>query len=197
MAGKIYTDGEALRAVRASILRCAEAFQNAQNDFSLCFEQMNRQIDNRLHALAREAERCAEKKRSVGQRIENKNNGRTDSFVCDACGTRMMLKVYGDTTHCRACSGTMHRVYTDGEYNQSKLESQQLDQQLQRLETETEQTAAEYSRLRQHQDAIMQLLTLGGSEDPQTSVAFIEHSLQLLEDYQSVLIDAGVVKKNR
>lgn len=36
----------------------------------------------------------------------------TDTFVCDTCGCRMMLKILGDKTHCRAdgCNGTMRRV---------------------------------------------------------------------------------------
>jgi len=36
----------------------------------------------------------------------------TDSFVCDKCGCRMILKIYGDSTPCKAdgCDGTMHRV---------------------------------------------------------------------------------------
>lgn len=36
----------------------------------------------------------------------------TDSFVCNKCGTRMILKVYGDTKPCNqaGCTGIMHRV---------------------------------------------------------------------------------------
>lgn len=35
----------------------------------------------------------------------------SDTFVCDTCETRMILKVYGDSTPCRVygCDGTMHR----------------------------------------------------------------------------------------
>lgn len=35
----------------------------------------------------------------------------SDTFVCDTCGCRMILKIYGDTTPCRAnsCNGTMRR----------------------------------------------------------------------------------------
>lgn len=36
----------------------------------------------------------------------------SDTFVCDKCGLRMILKIYGDTTPCRDenCNGTMRRV---------------------------------------------------------------------------------------
>lgn len=35
----------------------------------------------------------------------------SDTFKCDTCGTRMILKIYGDSTSCRAedCNGTMYR----------------------------------------------------------------------------------------
>lgn len=35
----------------------------------------------------------------------------SDTFKCDTCGHRMILKVYGDSTPCRieGCSGTMYR----------------------------------------------------------------------------------------
>ena len=36
----------------------------------------------------------------------------SDTFVCNTCGARMFLKVWGDETPCRVdgCSGTMKRV---------------------------------------------------------------------------------------
>lgn len=35
----------------------------------------------------------------------------SDTFLCDTCGARMILKIYGNTTSCRisGCSGTMRR----------------------------------------------------------------------------------------
>lgn len=36
----------------------------------------------------------------------------SDSFVCNKCGCRMILKVMGNSTSCKVsgCSGTMYRV---------------------------------------------------------------------------------------
>lgn len=36
----------------------------------------------------------------------------SDTFVCDRCGLRMILKIYGNSTSCRNddCNGTMYRV---------------------------------------------------------------------------------------
>ena len=45
MAGKVHTDSEALYAVRSAIAKFAGSFQEAQDGFSQCFEQMNYQID--------------------------------------------------------------------------------------------------------------------------------------------------------
>ncbi len=35
----------------------------------------------------------------------------SDTFMCDTCDARMILKVYGDSTPCRVsgCDGTMYR----------------------------------------------------------------------------------------
>ncbi|MBQ2758371.1 MAG: hypothetical protein IJE93_01230 [Clostridia bacterium] len=35
----------------------------------------------------------------------------SDTFLCDKCGLRMLLKIRGDSTSCRndSCNGTMYR----------------------------------------------------------------------------------------
>jgi hypothetical protein len=53
------------------------------------------------------------KKRSKDLRILkaiNKMYFSSDTFVCDRCGNRKFLKIYGDTAPCNECGGTMRRV---------------------------------------------------------------------------------------
>lgn len=230
MAGKVHTDSEALYAVRSAITKFAGQFQTAQNDFSQCFEQMDYQVEDHIRRLESEINSCIEEKsdlqrqvekceeeKSVAEREQSQHrNGKTDSFVCDRCGTRMMLKVYGDTTSCKSssgCGGTMHRVFNDGEYHRYNVEIQQLEEKRKQLleriaeldkfiekkEEAKGDASINYSNLRMHQQSIMSLLSFGSGEDPETAVAFIDKALTSLGDYQTVTfdVDDGNVKKKR
>ena len=220
MAGKVHTDSEALYAVRSAITKFAGSFQEAQGTFSQCFEQMNYQVEDHIRKLDSDIESCEEEKRVLQRQVEEceekqstaqreqsqHQNGRTDSFVCDRCGTRMMLKVYGDSTTCKSssgCSGTMHRFFNDGEYHRLNVEIQQLEDKKKRLQeiiADLEKrivlqrkaradTAQNYSDLQMHQQSIMSLLVFGSGEDPETAVAFIDKALVSLGDYQAVGFD--------
>lgn len=229
MAGKVHTDSEALYAVRSAITKFAGSFQEAQGNFSQCFEQMNYQVEDHIRMLDSDIESCEEEKRVLQRQVEEceekqstaqreqsqHQNGRTDSFVCDRCGTRMMLKVYGDSTSCKSssgCSGTMHRFFNDGEYHRLNVEIQQLEDKKKRLQEgiadldkrivlqrkARDDTAQNYSDLQMHQQSIMSLLVFGSGEDPETAVAFIDKALASLGDYQAVGfdVDGGIEKKN-
>jgi len=219
MAGKVHTDSEALYAVRSAITKFAGSFQEAQSGFSQCFEQMNYQIDDfqrqmrvakeecveEKRSLEREIEDCEERKAEAERKKESNKSGSTDSFVCrnEACGIRMMLKVYGDTTTCKSCGGTMHRVYTGGEYNRYNSEAYQLEQRIAKLKRQVveleekikklEDTEEEISDKRNafqaQQASIMSLLIFGSGEDPETAVAFIDKAIASLGDYQAVGFD--------
>lgn len=220
MAGKVHTDSEALYAVRSAITKFAGSFQEAQGNFSQCFEQMNYQVEDHIRMLDSDIESCEEEKRVLQRQVEEceekqstaqreqsqHQNGRTDSFVCDRCGTRMMLKVYGDSTSCKSssgCSGTMHRFFNDGEYHRLNVEIQQLEEKKRQLqeriaalderigkrEAAKGRTEKNYSVLQMHQQSIMSLLVFGSGEDPETAVAFIDKALASLGDYQAVGFD--------
>lgn len=220
MAGKVHTDSEALYAVRSAITKFAGSFQEAQGSFSQCFEQMNYQVEDHIrmldsdiesceeekHALQRQVEECEDKQSTAKREQSQHQNGRTDSFVCDRCGTRMMLKVYGDSTSCKSssgCGGTMHRVFNDGEYHRLNVEIQQLedkkkqlqeriavlDERIGKQETAKGRSVQNYSELQMHQQLIMSLLVFGSGEDPETAVAFIDKALASLGDYQAVGFD--------
>jgi predicted nucleic acid-binding Zn-ribbon protein len=228
MAGKVHTDSEALYAVRSAITKFASSFQEAQGSFAQCFEQMNYQVENYIRMLDSDIESCEEKKRALQRQIEEceekqstaqkeqsqHQNGRTDSFVCDRCGTRMMLEVYGDSTSCKSssdCSGIMHRFFDDGEYHRLNAEIQQLedkkkqlqerivalDERIDKQEAVKGITVQNYSELQMHQQSIMSLLVFGSGEDPETAVAFIDKALASLGDYQAVGfdVDGGIEKK--
>ncbi len=220
MTTKIHTDSEALYAIRDAIIKFAGSMQEARSDFSQSFEQMNDQIVDhieRLRTVTEGLERekrnvesvisaCEDQKREAERNRDRTREGSTDSFVCrnDACGVRMMLKVRGDTTVCRSCGGTMHRVYTGGEYNRYNTEAAQLGEKITKLQEkvrdladqirkkadEIEDVKSEFSRLRAHQEAIITLLTFSGNTDPETVVAFIGKVLGNLDDYRSVSLSA-------
>ena len=51
-------------------------------------------------------------KKPITKLIVPKGKCNSDTFLCDTCGTRMILKIYGNSTPCKAsggCSGTMYR----------------------------------------------------------------------------------------
>lgn len=227
MAGKVHTDSEALYAVRSAIAKFAGSFQEAQGNFSQCFERMNYQIEDYMRMLDSDIESCEEEKRVLQRQVEeceekqltaqseqsHHQNGRTDSFVCDRCKTRMMLKIYGDSTSCKSssgCSGTMHRVFNDGDYNRLNVEIQQLeekkrqlqeritdlDERIRKREADKGRVETNSSELQMHQQSIMSLLVFGSGEDPETAVAFIDKALVNLGDYQGVTFDSDISSSN-
>ena len=70
MAGKVHTDSEALYAVRSAITKFAGSFQEAQGNFSQCFEQMNYQVEDRIRMLDSDIESCEEEKRVLQRQVE-------------------------------------------------------------------------------------------------------------------------------
>lgn len=56
-------------------------------------------------------EMVMKEKQSKRKLIIPKCKCNSDTFKCDTCGIRMILKVYGDSTYCRGdnCNGTMYR----------------------------------------------------------------------------------------
>ena len=222
MAGKVHTDSEALYAVRSAITKFAGSFQEAQSSFSQCFEQMNYQVEDYIRMLDSDIESCEEEKRTIQRQVEEcedkqsaakreqsqNQNGRTDSFICEKCGTRMMLKVQGNITSCKSgsgCNGTMRRFFNDGEYHRLNVEIQQLEDKKKQLQEKIadideridKQKVAKgkaeknYSELQMHQQSIMSLLVFGSGEDPETAVAFIDKALASLGDYQAVGFDVN------
>ena len=217
MARKVHTDSEALYAIRSAITKIDESFQEAQGSFSQCFEQMNYQVEDYIRKLESDIESCKKEKRSLQRQVEEiaeqqskvkkeqsqHHNERTDSFICDQCKTRMILKVYGDSIGCKSnsgCHGTMHRLLNAGEYQRYNVESQQiedmkkqlqeriakLDEYIAKQESTKDRLVLHYARLQTHQQYIMDLLVFGDGEDPETVIAFIDKALVSLSDYQAV-----------
>lgn len=228
MAEKIHTDGEALYAVGNAVIRFTESFQNARNDFLQCFEQMNSQVDHHLRMLRNDVEDSLEEKRRLERELEGRDDraaaaksamsrcqeNKTDSFICDVCGTRMMLLIPGNTTRCKSesgCSGTMHRYFNNSEYYryQSELQSlaeqkrqlqekiEQLEEHIRILEESDRRVSADYSDLQMHEENIMSLMEFGSGEDPETAAAYINRALMLLGDYQAVSFDTGGITQQK
>jgi len=221
MAGKVHTDSEALYAIRSAITKFADDIQTSQSDFYNRFEGMNYQIEDHLRDVRNQQEKLIEKKRSidtqkeelveqkqsVDSQMNKKKDGRTDSFVCDICNTKMMLKVYGDETSCKSsngCNGKMHRVFIDSEYQKYKMASDQLEKKIESLEiekgkiekkikdleTEEKEITYGYDQLQKRQQEIIGLLNFGTDSNPETTVGFIDKAIASIGVYQSVSFDA-------
>lgn len=230
MAGKVHTDSEALYAVRGAIIRFADDFQNSQSNFANCFERLNNQIgdyirstENKLDVLSEEKskvdcqlEELEEQKRIVDNQINQMNDGRTDSFACDTCPTRMMLKVMGDTTPCKSsgCNGTMHRVFNNSERHKYQVtngqisekikyllqQKEDLQKQISNLESEQKECINLNNEFHKQQDVIMAMMALDSNVDTDSTISFIDNAIKNLVDYQSVTFDIdaeGEKKKTR
>jgi len=220
MAGKVHTDSEALYAVRAAIIRFADCIQNSQSNFVNCFEKLNNQIgdysrnieialdelSDEIRKVDCQLDELDEQKRIVGNQINQATDGRTDSFACDTCPTRMMLKVTGDATPCKSssgCNGTMHRVFNNSERHKYQVAKEQisekekyllqqkeyLQKQLINIKSEQEECSALKNQFLRQQDAIMSLMMLDSSTDVDSTISFIDNAIKSLDDYQAVTFD--------
>lgn len=204
MPEKLYTDSKALYSVRNAITKFADDIRKSQDDFSQCFERMNCQIEDYLRQLHDRVDEYLEEKQFINRKMETIKDGRSDSFVCDVCGERMILKEYGDSTKCkssRGCNGIMHRVFNDAEYNKYKTQAYQIEEKIKMLEEEIERVSAEYLKLENLQESVISLLTFKCGDDPETVVNFIDKALSRLDDYHLIKIsnedtEGGIRKDN-
>ncbi len=223
MAGKIHTDSEALYAIRNAIVRFADDFQNSQSNFINCFERLNDQTNDYQRNLEAKFESASDEKRKIENQLEELeeqeaivdgqirqlNEGKTDSFACDTCPTRMMLKVMGDTTPCKSssgCNGTMHRVYNNSEHQKYRLAKEEikkkktyclqqielLEKQIDNLETEKIEIGSLCREFHQQQDSIIALMNTTEGVDTDSVIDFIDKAIMNLSDYQSITFDMDV-----
>lgn len=228
MAGKVHTDSEALYAIRAAIIRFADNFQNSQSNFVNCFEGLNNQIgeysrnieisldelSDEIRKVDCQLDALEEEKRIVDNQIEQMKEGRTDSFFCPTCETRMMLKVMGDTTPCKSssgCNGTMHRVFNNSERHKYQIAKEQilekekyllqlkedLQKQLTNIKSEQEECNVLKNEFLRQQDAIMSLMMLDTSADVDSTISFIDNAIKNLEDYQAVTFDVDTESEKK
>ncbi len=133
MADNVNTDIAALQEIKKSLVDFREQLTPLK-------QRLLEYFDNQDYQIKREYERRAaeiEERHRKGS-----DEGRTDSFSCDTCGGRIMLKILGDTTKCRenGCNGTLHRVYLDNTYS-----SEQRQRDIQELK-EMKETIERYSK---------------------------------------------------
>ncbi len=228
MAGKVHTDSKALYAVRGAVIRFADNFQNSQSNFANCFEGLNNQIGDyirnieiKLDELSEEKskvdcqlEELVEQRRIVDNQINQMNDGRTDSFACDTCSTRMMLKVMGDTTPCKSssgCNGTMHRVFNNSERHKYQVANEQilekiknllqqkedLQKQISNVEREQKECVDLKNEFQRQQDEIMAMMTLDSSADVNSTISFIDNAIKNLNDYQAVTFDVDTESEKK
>lgn len=228
MAGKVHTDSEALYAVRAAIIRFADNYQNSQSNFANCFESLNNQIgdyrrnieialdelSDEIRKVDCQLEELEEQKRIVGNQINQSTDGRTDSFACDTCSTRMMLKVMGDTTPCKSssgCSGTMRRVFNNSERHKYQVANEQilekeknllqlkedLQKQLTNIKSEQEECSVLNNEFLRKQDTIMSLMMLDTGTDVDSTISFIDNAIKNLDDYQALSFDVDTENKKK
>ena len=207
MAGKIHTDSEALYAVRNAIIRFADDFQNSRSDFSSCFQNLNNQTSNYMRNIEVKLDEISDEKRKIERQleeleeqiqvVENQDNqtdeGRTDSFACDTCHTRMMLKVMGDATPCKSCEGCkgmMHRIYNNSERQKFQTVKEQIEEkkkellqreqwikeQISNLENEIQEIQSLDNEFCKQQDVIMALMSVDTGVDPDTVIQMKELS---------------------
>ena len=120
MSDSVSTNVEALKAIRESLIAFQERIQPLQNELIQSFEK----IDEELIQNYKRYERQLEERRRRGTQ-----EGRTDSFECEKCHGRIMLKILGDTSHCReaGCNGIIHRVYRDSTYTKEQRSNDRED----------------------------------------------------------------------
>ena len=228
MAGKIHTDSEALYAVRNAIIRFADDFQNSRSDFSSCFQNLNNQTSNYMRNIEVKLDEISDEKRKIERQleeleeqiqvVENQDNqtdeGRTDSFACDTCHTRMMLKVMGDATPCKSCEGCkgmMHRIYNNSERQKFQTVKEQIEEkkkellqreqwikeQISNLENEIQEIQSLDNEFCKQQDVIMALMSVDTGVDPDTVISFIDKAILNLEEYQSVTFEMDMKSEKK
>lgn len=181
---KVHTDVEALYGIREAVVKLGEQMVAAQSNFQRSFGQLSDQITDHIRSIDSELD-------SMVQDFEPE--GRTDSFCCQKCGGRIMLKILGDETHCReeGCDGIARRVFDDSrvyEYRRRRDE----------LESKKEGLLNSRRQFDDYGEYVVSLLDVNGSIGESGSnfehfVKTINHWLETLEDYNSVQMPSETI----
>lgn len=212
MAGKIYTDIEALYGIREAIVKFVEDILTAQEDFAGVFAKINFQINSRIMQLKNAEEewtgfiiRTQNEYEEEKNAAERNRGGKTDSFCCRKCGGCILLKIMGDETRCRkaGCNGVAVRVYNNSEYQIHKAKMEQLKikiedakKKLQKLKNELLDTEKLRFQFSKEEERIRCILSVDSVVSADSVITFMDQSIEKMSDYNEVHISAEGFEKN-
>ena len=178
MTGAVNTNVEALKAIRDSMCRFQERIQPLQGELVQSFEL----IDEELLRNYKQFERQLEERRRRGTQ-----DGQTDTFACDRCGSRIRLKIRGDTTNCReqGCHGTLHRVYRDNSYS-----GEQRRKDIEEME-EIRSLIKDYAEQKAQMITVFSEFFTSDAGDIDARKMTLGRCIELLEDYLSTDLFLG------
>lgn len=186
MPTKVHTDTEALYAIKQALFQLDESLKDAWPDFASYFENVKIQTDRYIAKKNQEIEKI---------NSEMCSGGRTDTFCCDTCGRRIMLKILGDSAACCevGCNGTAHRVYNELEYQKAQFTKS-------RLKLDIETCVSLKQKLCASEERISQLMGNCANEsiNAEGAANSVGSLIMILDDYKTVDFDidtTGEVKK--
>lgn len=173
MPNGINTDTAPLYAIRQALVEFKDNTDSVYARINGVFQY----IDEQLMIVGRRRLAEIEEHQRKGT-----DDGRTDSFACDTCGGRIMLKVMGDSTKCResGCNGTIHRVYRDRTYD-----SVQRNRDMEEL-NELRKLMQEYRN--EKEEFLNELKNFIGSNDAANAINIVSKSIMKLEEYLGLSI---------
>lgn len=183
MGDEVNTNVEVLHEIKNSLVRFQERIAPLQGELTQVFQEIDEQL----------ADSIKRKMRQIEEHQKGSAKGRTDSFVCDICGGRIMLKIGGDTTHCReaGCNGTLHRVYTDRSYSSTQRNNDKEElERLRRIVNSYNQQKADFLQL-------FSSFFLSEADDVNQGVTSLASCISILEQYlgTDISMDVGYDKK--
>lgn len=173
MPNGVNTDSAPLYAIRQALVEFNDNNASVYTRITGVFQY----IDEQLITVGRRRLAEIDERQRKGT-----DDGRTDSFACDTCGGRIMLKVMGDSTRCResGCNGTLHRVYRDRTYD-----SAQRNRDIEEL-NELKNLMQQYQG---EKESFLQELKNFASSSPD-ALSMISKSIMKLEDYLNLNISS-------
>ncbi|MCM1541016.1 MAG: hypothetical protein NC121_07125 [Blautia sp.] len=180
---KVHTDAEALYEIREAVIKLGEQMSTAQSNFQRSFGQISDQISDHMVKLDSEMDSMAQ---------DSDADGRTDSFCCQKCGGRIMLKIPGDETHCReaGCDGVARRVYDNAKVQENRRKRDVLEQR-------KEELGRTRNQLDDYGEYVISLLHTSGSAgnngfNIEACVLTLDKWLETLGDYSAVRLSDDV-----
>lgn len=180
---KTITDTEALISIQNAMKQLCEQMNDSQKSFDILFDQYDEMINTKIRKIEQEID---ELKKTHG------NEGRTDTFVCEKCGSQIKLKVMGDSTHCRerGCDGIAYRFYQNHNTQESKRSIRYLFDQIDTLRKQQ-------NKLEENGIALHSLLsTTSSSFNYEHINGVLNYWINLLNMYNQTQLESNNISSN-